>query len=310
MADTKITALATGTTVHSDDWLLFVDTHDTSMASSGTDKKVSPANALAGMGTIASGQLPTIVAGSSGQLQYNSSGAFGGASSILVGANGQLNLAAITNASNRVAGDVWFDSSQLCHVHFGGSATSANCSNAYRVGTIYAQTTNVTITASGYSSLLSTSGAVGSNSLQAGYLNVVGRTIRITMGGYCSSAVSSPGTFSPVLKLGSNVVATDGNSGFTANKSNTSFVGQIQITTKAIGASGKLDITGWFSSPDAGAFTANLIRIANGTSMGSPAPQTQVTLDLTAGYTLDFGFNLSASTNSITMTNFVSEVLA
>ena len=43
MADEKITQLATDTKVHSDDALIIVDTHDTTMASSGTDKQITPA---------------------------------------------------------------------------------------------------------------------------------------------------------------------------------------------------------------------------------------------------------------------------
>src|SRR3982751_1149570 len=49
MPDTKITDLATGTTLHADDWLVYVDTHDTSMAATGTNKKVSPAIVAAGV---------------------------------------------------------------------------------------------------------------------------------------------------------------------------------------------------------------------------------------------------------------------
>ena len=57
-ADNKITALATGTVLHSDDWLVYVDVHDTSMASTGTDKKLSPAVLTAGL-------VPFVASGSS-----------------------------------------------------------------------------------------------------------------------------------------------------------------------------------------------------------------------------------------------------
>ena len=50
MADTSITGLNAGATLHSDDWLVYVDTHDTSMSVNGTDKKLSPAVLLAGLG--------------------------------------------------------------------------------------------------------------------------------------------------------------------------------------------------------------------------------------------------------------------
>jgi hypothetical protein len=64
MPDTKISALTTYTTLHTDDLLVGVDVHDTTMASSGTDKKLTPSQlfgALTGDVT-ASGFATTIAA--------------------------------------------------------------------------------------------------------------------------------------------------------------------------------------------------------------------------------------------------------
>jgi hypothetical protein len=70
MADTKITGLAAGSALHSDDWLVYVDTHDTTMAVTGTDKKLSPATLLTGLGVIPVSQGGTALtsAGSSDQV--------------------------------------------------------------------------------------------------------------------------------------------------------------------------------------------------------------------------------------------------
>jgi hypothetical protein len=58
MPDTKITALATGTVVDTAaDWLVYVDVSDTSMAASGTDKKVSLATLAAALSPTALGAI-------------------------------------------------------------------------------------------------------------------------------------------------------------------------------------------------------------------------------------------------------------
>jgi hypothetical protein len=58
MPDTRITALATGTVVDTAaDWLVYVDVSDTSMAASGTDKKVSLATLAAALSPTALGAI-------------------------------------------------------------------------------------------------------------------------------------------------------------------------------------------------------------------------------------------------------------
>ena len=110
MADTKVSALAAYTTLHTDDLLLVIDVHDVSMAGSGTDKKMTVSQLYAGLPVLVasgSGHAAGIApdpgssagttrflredatwavpagsggtpGGSSGQLQWNNSGVFAG----------------------------------------------------------------------------------------------------------------------------------------------------------------------------------------------------------------------------------------
>ncbi len=87
MADTKISALAADGTLHTDDLFVVVDTHDTSMAASGTDKNLTPLQLFAALtgdvaysgfaGTIANGAvtLSKMAAGTANSiLGYNVAG--------------------------------------------------------------------------------------------------------------------------------------------------------------------------------------------------------------------------------------------
>ena len=87
MADTKISALAAVGTLHSDDLLVDVDVHDTTMAASGTDKKLT-VNQLIGGAT--SGQV----------VVCNSSGIPVGAASILSGCKQSIKSARDQHARN------------------------------------------------------------------------------------------------------------------------------------------------------------------------------------------------------------------
>ena len=180
MADTKITDLATGTTVHSDDWLVFVDTHDTTIAIVARTKgqpgkragrrarfpqadfRRPTASTLGGIQSITVGlarvdrlyrherRAASVAAellgsigqsageGSSGQLQYNSSGNLAGAADISVAApQGQLNLASISTPGTQCRRGclVRLDPALPCALWRIG--TSRGCLNAYRSGLIY-----------------------------------------------------------------------------------------------------------------------------------------------------------------------------
>jgi hypothetical protein len=99
MPDTKISALTADTTLHTDDWLVVVDTHDTTMASSGTDKKLTPAQlfgALSGdvgysgfAGTIAAAAVTYAKIQNVGasKLLGNPTGSPGSVSEITLGTN-------------------------------------------------------------------------------------------------------------------------------------------------------------------------------------------------------------------------------
>jgi hypothetical protein len=139
MADTRITSLATGTTLHSGDWLVYVDTTDTAMAPTGTDKRLSPAVLLAGLPVFggsgvnhASGIVPDpgasagtthylredgtwavpasgggSVGGTTGQIQYNAAGVFGG---FAVSGDGTLNTSTGALTITKTSGAAFADS--------------------------------------------------------------------------------------------------------------------------------------------------------------------------------------------------------
>jgi hypothetical protein len=236
--------------------------------------------------------------GSSGQLQYNSGGTFGGAADISVGSSGQLNQAAIAAPGSPSNGDRWIDSTQSNEsLQLGGMTT-------FSVRRIYAQNANVTITNSGSSSVISTSGASGGVSLAAGFLSAPNRTLHISVKGYVTTAASTPGNIEAFVKLGSNVVATSFSGGLATSKTTIGWQLDIDVTTKTRGSSGKLDCAGslWSGTTSGtGAFSA--LSVQNATSAGSPVPGTQVSLDLTAAYTLDVQLNLTQSTNTVVVTN-------
>lgn len=221
-------------------------------------------------------------------------------------ASGVAPLFALTPASAPGApatAMAWYDSTQQCWAIYDGMV-------AYLPRLIYSQVTDVTIAASGNSSIFSTSGAPGGIALAAGYLNVVGRSVVLTVLGYGTTPASGMGATFAFAKLGSNVIATAVNGNLVASKTNLAWRLDLVITTKAIGANGKLDIGGtWTSSQtgSAGLFVNNM-GLVNGTVAGTQAAATQVTLDLTQAYTLDVQFNFSAATNSFVVTNVTVEV--
>ncbi len=93
MADTKITDLTTATTYASASWIPIVDTTVTTMASSGTDLKISPANLLTGMLPSQTGNSGKVLStDGANNLSWSSSagGAPTTATYILQTANGSL----------------------------------------------------------------------------------------------------------------------------------------------------------------------------------------------------------------------------
>ena len=271
----------------------------------------SGSNAAPTFRAIVNADLPA--AGSSGQLQYNSSGLFAAAADLAVGSSGQLNLTPIAAPGSPVLGDMWVDSTQNCIVHFGGGATTGASLSAYRSGLLYAMTGSpITFGTTGSNSLLSGATGVGTLTFPAGYLNVLGRTIRIKAIGYMTTG-SSPGNQYFFVKLGSNVISTGQAVALTASHTTNNWEAHVTISVKTAGSSGKLDTFGTLSLGMQGSafLWGTAPQFQNGTAAGTSVPGTQVTLDLTAGYTLDFQNNFSATTNTNTiwLTNFTVEVL-
>jgi hypothetical protein len=296
MPDTKVSALAAAGALDTADLLPVVDVSDTSMSPTGTDKKLT-VNQLIGGATT-------------GQLVYCTSvGVPAGTATILVGANNQLNLAEIATPGTLVSGDRWNDSTQHCGVSYDGSATNASCLKVFRGGTIYQQVANATATAIGADSLISTGGAVGTNSLPAGFLNVQGRTLRLTASGYGTTS-GGPGSITFSVKLGGNTIATSPTIAMTAGKSLVPFSIKIDIACKTVGASGTVDSLGSVLSAAPGGTTMfNTLGICNGTTPGTQTPTTPVVVDLTAAYVFDLIFTLTVATNSFVITNLTLEVL-
>ena len=173
---------------------------------------------------------------------------------------------------------------------------------------IYQQITNVTIaTTSGASSLVNTTGAVGSVSLGTGALNVVGRSLRIRGGGYLSTTATQ-GTLYFTVKLGSGIVATGSGVATTAASLTTQPISiDVTVTVKATGASGKLDSIGAWFTPN-GVNNAIVCYVGNGTATGAIVT-TQTTIDLTAAYTLDLQAVFSNANNTLLWTNLTVEVI-
>lgn len=295
--------------------LEILDTTNTTMWSTGTNSKIAPGDLIKGY--LAAGSnvtltetsgIVTIAAsggggspgGTSGQIQYDNAGSFGGATNLNVGSSGQLNCGAISAPGSPSDGDLWYDSTELAHTFQRKGMTAAG------VGTIFSQVTNVTVSAASATTLLSTTSAYGSLTLPAGFLNVAGKTLRVTCGGYWSTTTGTNNA--PfIFKLGSNIVATDHGKTLTASMTNQAWFSTWLMTTKATGTSGKLDINGLKTWTAGGSVVSD--SISNGTTSGTITPQTQITLDLTASYTVDCQVTWSATGNSITLSSFNLEVL-
>jgi len=248
--------------------------------------------------------------GSANQLQYYAtSSTFGGATDIAVGANGQLNLASISTPGTQVEGDLWTDATQKCVVVFDGSTTNADCLNAYRVGLIFSQVTPVTQSTPTAASLVSTTNAVGKVAWPANYLNMLGRTIRIRAGGYYTAG-SGGGACTLSFLLGGNVIATNLGAGFGATHSNQTWYIDATITVASTGSSGTINTVGTEIAYGAGATTLFAYNFCNGTTAGTQAPQTPVTVNLTSALAFDFQVTYSGTGDSFSCTNLTIEALA
>ena len=272
-----------------------------------TSVSVTTANGLSGSVATATSTPAISLAlasptGAAGVLYATSGGTITQAADILVGSAGQLSQAAIAAPGTLTLGDRWIDTTQNTEAVAVGGMPS------YRHGMIFSQATKVTVAASGTTTLLSTTNAAGSLSLPAGCLNQLRRVLRFRLGGYGTTPASAQGNCYFQCKLGSSVVATTSGGNMVASATNAQFLGWFEIRTGGTGTSGKLDATGALSTQGSVLLPATTLVIGNYTSAGLTAPQTQVTLDLTQAYTIDFDVNLTGSSTSITLANFVVEL--
>ena len=290
MADTKISALTAYGTEHGDDLLAVVDVHDTSMAASGTDKAATVYKVFGSPSAT-------------GQLVYwngTSTGVPAGAASLTVGASGQLNLASIAAPGSPAIGDEWYDSTQAC----GAMRAGPGGLTVFRQALAFSQVTNVSVTATGATTLVSTTGATGGVSLPAGFLNVTGRVVRVRARGYYSTAAASQGTVALLAKLGATSVATTNTMSFVASTANRTWTLEFDLTVKATGVSGGLDTQGYALLWNTGTNLGITSQVQN-----TGGPTSAVSLDLTAAYTLDIQVNMSATGNTFVCTNLTAEVL-
>ena len=272
-----------------------------------TTASVATANGFAGtVATATTTPVFTLTTTATGILVGNGT-AIAAAADVGIGANGQLNQTAIATPGTLVAGDRWLDSTQLCFAAFDGGATAA-CLTGYVNRVIFVMVTNTTIaTTSGATSVITTTSAIGTRSLPAGFLNVVGRSLRIRGGGYLTTGATQ-GVLYFVVKLGSVVVATGSSQATTAASLTTEPISiDITLTVKAAGASGKLDSTGAWLTPN-GVNNAVACYFGNGTTTGL-ITTTQTTIDLTAAYTLDLQAVFTNANDTLLWTNLTIEVI-
>jgi hypothetical protein len=203
-----------------------------------------------------------------------------------------------------------------------GPASGANAALAARAlvaadipsGTpvlVYGLTTSVTVdgTAAGTTTLLGSASPRGSQTLAAGVLNTLGKTLVIDFAGYGSTASSTPGTLYLLFKLGGNIVALCPG-GLATSKSNQAFWGRIVTTVKSTGASGTIDTFGPVHQiSSAGIFSTTTPMILNASAVPSQVPQTPQTVDLTGTLAMDFAADFTgASGNSVTLTQFNASI--
>jgi len=164
--------------------------------------------------------------GSSGQIQYNSSSSFAGAANWTIGSSGQLSSASQSAPGSPADGDQWNDSTQLCE------AVGQHGLTVYRGGLIYSQTTSVTLATTGQTTLVNTSGAVGTVVLPANWWAVGQKLVVEAFGTFTTS--SSQGTITIVLLLAGTTIGTTGGISWTASKTSYSWRVRARICCTAI----------------------------------------------------------------------------
>lgn len=208
---------------------------------------------------------------------------------------GATNFVPVSASASAVNGDAWFDSGQLCRAGYDGM-------QVYEPRILFIQPAAVTQNTPNAASMISTTGAVGTRSLTAGYLNILGRTLRIRACIYYTTG-STP-TAIIYFRLGTNVVATTAAVSLGVTATLNSMVVDLLITTSVIGTSGNLQCFGLATVP-----SINTFKLQNGTIAGTTSASSPIILDLTQAYALDLDITSTGSGNSFVMTNFTVEAL-
>jgi hypothetical protein len=246
---------------------------------------------IRGASTWAAGAPPA--AGSTTQVQYNSSGNLAGATKLAVGSSGQLNFTAIAAPGSPGAGDVWYDSAQLVMAAYTGGLTK------YKVGTIYQQTVAATALSNptSFTTLITGNTAIPSS----GILTIpstfwaVGKKLRLTCWGSVTTGASIVVSISPFLGTNRLATGTSANSPG-INAANVVWWNQFDLLCTATGASGSISL--W-----------RMGMYSTGGVINSSAVVNSLPLNTNLGLDLQGLFGTSNGSNSIQLNDFTAEAL-
>jgi hypothetical protein len=288
VADTKITALTAYGTEHGNDVLPIVDVHDTTMASSGTDKACTIYQLFGNPST--------------GQLIYwngSSTGVPAGATDWTVGSSGQLNMAAIADYGSPSAGDLWYSSATNSYKQLSAGMPAPVGGIVWQALSTSNAVANTTTQTSLLSSVGTTSGTltIPANGLTAG------KVIRPVLWGTNGNAGSVTLTF--YFYLGGNIVWAY-TSGTLATCSGQMWVlysggAGTGLQVQSTGSSGKLiGSLGAYSGQ-----TGGLYSFGGGTNSGAVTGTfqagTQQTINTTTSLAMDFQVKWSVANASNTI---------
>lgn len=209
--------------------------------------------------------------------------------------NASLNMLAGTAPTSPGAGDHWNDSTQHAEqIFYAGIKQSI-------VGCIFTQTATKTITNTITETSIIGSG-IGTPSLPANFF-VVGKTIRLRIGGiYTTPALATPSIVIKV-KYGATVIATVTTSSLLSGATNLEFDGEVLITCRTTGATGTVMVHGdiEYSTGLAGTIAVDSLNNAGATT----------TIDTTGGNLLDvtITWDSATTTRSVSSTITTIEVL-
>lgn len=172
---------------------------------------------------------------------------------------------------------------------------------------IFSQVTAVTLTAAATASVVSTTSAAGSPTLQAGDLARVGQTIVVRGGGYCTTAASGQGNITFGIYLGGSCIATTPAIALTASQTKVPYWFDVRVTVTAVGASNTVQSTGQLYLGPLSAVIGG--GFANGTTIGTQVPQTPPTVNTGNSLLIDVQNVLSTAVNTLVHTNTTIEMV-